>query len=80
MADRAKCAFARLMAVDIRLCQICFRAADRGYTALVDTTVSSSSVFALLLRVDMRLCLLYFRFAKVAGAAVPERFGSADRC
>ena len=76
MAGWAKCAFALLIAVDIRLGQICFRVADRGYTALVDTTVSSSSVFALLLEVDMRLCLLHFRFAKIAGAGV----GSANRC
>ena len=80
MAAWAKCAFALLVAMVVRLCQICFRAADRGYIALVDTTVLSSSVFALLLGVDMRLCLLYFRFAKIAGAAVPEGVGSADRC
>ena len=42
---------------DVRLCQIFFRAADRSYIALVDTTVSSSSVFAFLLGVDTRLCL-----------------------
>ena len=80
MAGWAKCVFALLIAVDVRLCQICFRAADHGYTALVDTTVSSSSVFALLPGVDMRLCLLYFRFAKIVDEAVPEGFGSADRC
>ena len=67
IAGWAKCAFALLIAVDVGLCQICFRAADRGFTALVDTTVSSSSVFTLLLGVDIRLCLLYFRFAKIAG-------------
>ena len=65
--------------MDVLLCQICFRAADRAYIALVDTTVSTSSIFALLLGVDMRLCLLYFRFAKIAGAGVPEGVGFADR-
>ena len=80
MAGLAKCTSALLIAMDVRLCQICFRAADRGYIALVDTTVSSSSVFALLLGVDMRLCLMYFRFTKIAGTAVPEGVGSADRC
>ena len=82
MAGWAKCAFALLIAMDVQLCQIFFRAADRGYIdiALVDTTVLSSSVFALLLGVDMRLCPLYFRFANVAGAAVPEGVGSDDRC
>ena len=48
MTGWAKCAFALLIAMDVQLCQICVRAADRGYTdiALVDTTVSSSSVYA----------------------------------
>ena len=64
MAGRAKCAFSLLIAVDVRLCQICFRAADRAYTALVDTTMSSSSVFAWMLGVDMRLCLLCFALLK----------------
>ena len=80
IAGWAKCDFALLIVVDVWLCQICFRAADRGYTALVDMTVSSSSVFALMLGVDIRLCLLHFRFAKITGAAVPEGVGSADRC
>ena len=80
MAGWAKRAFSLLVAMDVRLCRICFRAADRGYIALVNTTVSSSSVFALLLGVDMRLCLLYFRIAKIAGTVVPEGVGFADRC
>ena len=80
MAGRAKCAFALLITVNIRLCQTCLRAADSGYTALVDTTVSPSSVYALLVGLDMRLCLLYFRFSKIEGAAVPEGVGSANRC
>ena len=80
MAGWAKRSFALLITMDVRLYQIRFRAADRGYIALVDTTVSSSSVFALLLGVDMRLCLLYFSFAKIAGAGVPKGVGFADRC
>ena len=80
MAGWAKRAFALLITMDVLLCQKCFRAADRGYIALVDTTVSSSSVFPLLLGVDMRLCLLYFRFAKIARAGVPKGVGFADRC
>ena len=80
MAGWAKRSFALLITMDVRLCQICFRATDRGYIALVDTTVSSSGIFALLLGVDMRLYLVYFRFAKLEGAGVPERVGFADRC
>ena len=80
MTGWAKCAFGLLSAMDARLCQICFCAADRGYIALVDTTGSSSSVFALLLGVDMRVCLLHVRFANIVSAAVPEGVGSADRC
>ena len=80
MAGWAKYAFDLLITVIIRLCQTCFRAADSSYTALVDTTVSPSSVYALLVGVDMRLCLLYFRLAKIEDAAVPQGVGSADRC
>ena len=80
MAGWDKRAFALLITMDVRLCQICFRAADRVYIALVDTTVSSSSVFALLLGIDMRLCFLFFRYSNIAGAGVPEGVGFADRC
>ena len=64
MAVWDKCAFALLIDVDLRLCQTCFRDADRGYTAPVGTTESSSSGFALLLGIDVRLCLSHFRFVK----------------
>ena len=80
MAGWAKCALALLIAIDVRLYQLCFRAADLGYIGLVDTTLSSCSVSALLLGVDLRLCLLYVRFANIAGAAVPEGVCSTDRC
>ena len=66
--------------MDVQLCQICFRAADRGYVALVDTTVSSGSGFASLLEFDMRLCFLHVGLARIAGAGVPEGVGFADRC